>query len=326
MISAAVLAVALGAPASSNFDAFTSALKSAEGLQATLKSQEVSRGVATYNIALAKPNKARIETPTRLAIADGETVTIFMKTKNKFFTKEQSPEVLGSLFDNMALSTFVGFFDETAYNGVASATNGKDRKLGGQMYDTANVTADRAGETTMTFFFDQRDHLPRRVLYTTKTLIKRQSSVLSVDPLILGAPSDDEFIFHAPEDAEEVSEESMAAGVWHYDWDEAIGLADAGDKLMMVDFFTTWCGPCKMMDEEAFQSDEFKKVSGDFVLVKIDCEKGDGIGLAKQYKVNAYPTVKFINSDGEIVHEFVGYGGKQMVLDEMKKAQAKFKG
>ncbi|MFS4455671.1 thioredoxin family protein [Maribacter sp. 2304DJ31-5] len=81
-------------------------------------------------------------------------------------------------------------------------------------------------------------------------------------------------------------------------FDEAIAKAKEENKLVFVDFYTTWCGPCKMMSKRVFP----QKIVGDyfnekFVSIKIDAEKGEGIALADTYKVEAYPTLVYINSD-----------------------------
>ena len=113
----------------------------------------------------------------------------------------------------------------------------------------------------------------------------------------------------------------MAAGKWYHDWAEALNIAKATGKVMMVDFYAVWCGPCKSMDAEVFQTEQFKNSTKDFVLVKIDAEKD--VALAQKYGIAAYPTVKFIDSNGRVVHEYVGYGGPQMVYDEVAKARSK---
>ena len=81
-------------------------------------------------------------------------------------------------------------------------------------------------------------------------------------------------------------------------FDQAIAAAKAENKLVFVDVMTSWCGPCKMMARDVFPQ---KKV-GDFmnekfVCLKIDAEKGEGIEIAKTYKVNAYPTFLLLNLD-----------------------------
>ncbi|MEY8759496.1 thioredoxin family protein [Chryseobacterium tongliaoense] len=80
------------------------------------------------------------------------------------------------------------------------------------------------------------------------------------------------------------------------------------NKLIFIDAYASWCGPCKLMVKNIFPL----KTVGDyynsnFVNAKIDMEKGEGIALAKKYNVKAYPTYLFVNGDGEEVHRTLGY-------------------
>ncbi len=52
-----------------------------------------------------------------------------------------------------------------------------------------------------------------------------------------------------------------------------------------------------------------KSAMKDFVLYKVDCEKGEGVALAKKYAIRAYPTFIAMNGKGEITDSWVGYGG-----------------
>lgn len=79
-------------------------------------------------------------------------------------------------------------------------------------------------------------------------------------------------------------------------YEEAIVTAKAENKLVFIDFYTSWCGPCKMMAKDVFP----QKIMGDylnerFVCIKLDAEK-EGKEAAKRYEVKAYPT--FIGIDG----------------------------
>lgn len=78
-------------------------------------------------------------------------------------------------------------------------------------------------------------------------------------------------------------------------------------KLIFIDAFTTWCGPCKQMSKSVFTNDavaDFYNFS--FINAKIDMEKGEGIELAKQYEVKCYPNLLFIDGDGNLVHRVAG--------------------
>lgn len=75
--------------------------------------------------------------------------------------------------------------------------------------------------------------------------------------------------------------------------------AKAEDKLVFVDCYTPWCGPCHRMLTEVFP----RKEAGDyfnsrFVCVKYDMTKDENVELNKKFRVAAYPTFIIIRPDG----------------------------
>ncbi|MCD6017643.1 MAG: thiol:disulfide interchange protein [Bacteroidetes bacterium] len=79
------------------------------------------------------------------------------------------------------------------------------------------------------------------------------------------------------------------------------------NKLIFIDAFTTWCGPCKQMAKNVFTNDEVADhYNKNFVNAKIDMEKGEGIELAKKYQVQCYPNLLFIDGNGNLVHRIAG--------------------
>jgi thiol-disulfide isomerase/thioredoxin len=98
-------------------------------------------------------------------------------------------------------------------------------------------------------------------------------------------------------------------GVYFTDssWQTLLVKAKNEHKLIFMDAFTTWCGPCKWMDKNVFPDENVAAVyNRNFINAHTDMEKGEGIDLRKKYEVKAYPTFLFINGDGEIVHKAVG--------------------
>lgn len=83
----------------------------------------------------------------------------------------------------------------------------------------------------------------------------------------------------------------------------------AEEKLSMVDFYTTWCGPCKMMDPFV---KEIKAENSDIVnVMQVDAEAQ--FDIASLYNIEGYPTVIFFKN-GQIVHRAVGAMPKEELL------------
>jgi thioredoxin-related protein len=101
------------------------------------------------------------------------------------------------------------------------------------------------------------------------------------------------------------------------DWKSVLTKAKNSNKLIFVDVYTTWCGPCKMMARDVFPNEKVgSKFNANFVNYKIDAEKGEGIELARKYNVRAYPNFLFINGDGELVHRVIGYHPADPFLEQ----------
>lgn len=100
-------------------------------------------------------------------------------------------------------------------------------------------------------------------------------------------------------------------------FEEALGQAKKEGKMLFVDCYTSWCGPCRMMANQVFTQkkagDYFNK---EFVSLKVDMEKGEGPGLHKRFLVKAYPTFLFLDGDGNEVNRIVGSSD----IDEFLKA------
>ncbi len=94
---------------------------------------------------------------------------------------------------------------------------------------------------------------------------------------------------------------------FHGTWEEAIEKAAAEEKVIFVDAYTTWCGPCKRMAAKVFTDEAVGKFfNANFVNMKIDMEKKDGIKFQQKYPVAAYPTLYFIDGKGKVVQKVKG--------------------
>ena len=99
---------------------------------------------------------------------------------------------------------------------------------------------------------------------------------------------------------------SFFDGKWH----EALEEAQKNDKIVFVDAFAKWCGPCKKMAKNVFtQAKVGEFFNANFVNLKLDMEESDGRTFGAKYPVSAYPTLFFLDSEGNILKKVVG--GKQ---------------
>ncbi len=94
------------------------------------------------------------------------------------------------------------------------------------------------------------------------------------------------------------------------------------NKLIFIDAYAVWCGPCKLMVKNIFPLQSVgDHYNSHFVNAKIDMEKGEGIELAKKYNVKVFPTYLFINGDGEEVHRTIGYVEEKDFIQFAKDAE-----
>lgn len=85
------------------------------------------------------------------------------------------------------------------------------------------------------------------------------------------------------------------------------------DKLVLVDFFATWCGPCQMLAKE-LENMNAENLNCNIVKIDVDTETN----LAIEHSVEVVPTMLFFKN-GEIVNRIEGYLPKEQLENEIKK-------
>ncbi len=101
-------------------------------------------------------------------------------------------------------------------------------------------------------------------------------------------------------------------------WKEIVEKAKAENKLIFVDCYTDWCGPCKMLAANVFTQDKVADFfNGNFVNAKLEMEKdADGIAHMDAWEIAAFPTLVFIDpATDQVIHRLVGAGNAEWLIE-----------
>lgn len=110
---------------------------------------------------------------------------------------------------------------------------------------------------------------------------------------------------------------SANAQQWITSFENAQKLAIATNKLILIDFWATWCRPCLAMDSNTWSKDEVKVLMNNYVPLKIDIDNNRTI--AGRYSANRIPYVVIIDPNGEIVYDESGYKDKAQMIRILKR-------
>lgn len=94
---------------------------------------------------------------------------------------------------------------------------------------------------------------------------------------------------------------------------EFIADVEGGKGLYVVDFFATWCGPCKMLAPVFDEVASDMQTQSKFGKVDID----QSLDIARKYDVSTVPTI-IVFKDGEVVEKIVGFIPKESLITKLK--------
>lgn len=90
-------------------------------------------------------------------------------------------------------------------------------------------------------------------------------------------------------------------------------LEEVKSGVTLIDFFATWCGPCKMLTPVLEEFDESH--SSEIKIIKVDVDKG--VELAAEYGIQAVPTLILVN-EGKEIKRTMGYQNINALKDFCK--------
>ena len=96
---------------------------------------------------------------------------------------------------------------------------------------------------------------------------------------------------------------------------------ESGKRLVLVDFYATWCGPCKKLDSTTWKDQAVKDwLAKEAVCLKVDTDKEEA--LPGRYRIVALPTILMLRPDGTEIDRLVGYRDAKTFLAEARDALA----
>lgn len=136
--------------------------------------------------------------------------------------------------------------------------------------------------------------------------------------------------------------DKVSEGLDWYTMNDVEALVKQDQKKILVDVYTQWCGPCKMMDKKTFTNPDVQKaINEKFHAVKFDAEGADSYNfkgkdwanpnhdpnkrgrnakheLANFFSVRGYPTLVVLDENFNILQKVVGYKTPEQLLAEIK--------
>ncbi len=308
LVALSALAGLVGIASATGYDNFVKALHEAKSLKTSYTLQLIGEAPSSYSLDLKKPNLARIETPKQIITADGKTITHFDKSAKTYYKTPETDSDLKELLTGQDLAIWAPFFGVPGMHVEGSQDGGTVTRKGMDLA-VVKVNLDTAGNQKLTVYLSTTDNIARQAMFDSHKFGLDTSTILDTKFMIVGSELKDTlFAFTAPEGSKEMTAEEMSGKRWYYDLGEAEAVAARTGKKIFVDFFATWCGPCKMLAHDVLDTEDFNnKMSKYFVFLRIDVDAQPGV--SKQFGIEAMPTQMVLDKSGAVLGKTVGYGG-----------------
>lgn len=296
-------------------------LKEAPSLHAKAYVRTIGEAAHTVEVDLVKPNQARIDSPTRLVIADGKQILIFDKKDKIYYRHPQTTAELKSFFRNEELEFWGPFFGEDGFDPVRVRRLGS-RVRKGEKLEVVETIPEWKGERTLTYFLSPVDGLAR-VKQMEIRGAKPKSMLLEIQELRVGAAVKPErFAFEAPNGVRQLSYAEAMSRTTFTEMEPALALAEKLNRPLFVEFYSDENEETEKFVEEVLKTDRFKEFSEKrLVVARINFDRR--WSWANKYEVTKSPTFVVLDPQGKKKDAQEGYTSAVQFFEFLNEALKK---
>jgi thiol:disulfide interchange protein len=100
--------------------------------------------------------------------------------------------------------------------------------------------------------------------------------------------------------------------------EEALELSNKEKKPVFIDFYASWCGPCKLMDKKTFSNEEVATyMNTNFINIKIDVDDKASSKVVNELNISEVPTFIVMDSQKKVIKRLKGYYSDKKFLKEI---------
>jgi len=221
---------------------FNKALSSAKTLSVTYSVTVVGSAPVSYQIDYAKPNLAKIETPTERIYADGANITTFYKKQKTYFKKKQTEAEFVKTVSKGDLYIWAPFFSDKITGTFKSVKSLGTVSRKGMTLQKLEFVMPGGRTNVVTYYLNDADFIARQAEFSVMTGKVRDLVVLDTKTVTAGAadPNAKLFAFNPPDGSRELTEAELNAGKWYTNLDEALKVAKDTNKVVLAYFGADW--------------------------------------------------------------------------------------